>query len=206
MSFRTTDKNDRVMIFLDLANITFGLKDYKGLENCRIDHEGLVNMLVDGRKVSGAMAFDTNEYFENKRCITSYLSRIGYKIVGGHMDDDEQKEVDVALATEMIMHAVNDHYDVAVLLSGDRDFIPAISAVQSLGKKVEVASFAESTSKAVKNVSDRYVNIGSLPVVEYFEPDKVEYTEDGDDLFENSDGFVDVFDLIDEAAACQEVD
>jgi uncharacterized LabA/DUF88 family protein len=122
------------------------------------------------------------------------------------MEDDEQKEVDVALATEMIMHAVKDHYDVAILISGDRDFIPAISAVQSLGKKVEVASFASSTSRAVKNICDRYIDVAPLPVVEYFEPDRTESPEDGVRQSHNSDGFVDIFELIDEAKACQEVD
>ena len=47
----------------------------------------------------------------------------------------EQKEVDVALACEMVSHAFRNSYDVAILISGDRDFIPAIQHVQASGKK-----------------------------------------------------------------------
>ncbi|MDN5357079.1 MAG: NYN domain-containing protein [Candidatus Methanomethylophilaceae archaeon] len=206
MCFRTTDKNDRVMIFLDLANIEYGLRDYDGLENSRLDHEHLAETLIDGRKVAGAMAFDTNEYFESKVSSTVYLSRIGYKIVKGHMEDDGQKEVDVALATEMIMHAVRDHYDVAILISGDRDYIPAISAVQSLGKKVEVASFLKSTSHAVMNVSDKYVNIESLPIVEYRAPCKTEICDEITGQAGTKDDFIDVFELIKSEKECQEAD
>ena len=37
------------MIFMDLANVTRGLNELEGLENCLIDHVDLVNELVDGR-------------------------------------------------------------------------------------------------------------------------------------------------------------
>ena len=126
MCFRTTDKNDRVMIFMDLANIEYGLRNNEGLENCLIDHETLATTLADGRKIIGAMAFDTRQRFKSNRSEEDYLSEIGYKIVKGHIEDGKQKEVDMSLGVEMLMHAFRDHYDVAILMSGDRDFIPAI--------------------------------------------------------------------------------
>ena len=203
MSFRTTDKEDRVMIFLDLANISFGLSKHEGLENSMIDHELLATTLIDGRKVAGAMAFDTIQYFNSKGLMAKYLSEIGYKIVYGHMEDDRQKEVDVSIATEMIMHAVRDHYDVAILISGDRDFIHAINAVQSLGKKVEVASFSNCTSSALTRVSDKYVDVGTLPIVDYCEPCARETCDVPNDADEE---FTDVFALINAEKECQGVE
>ncbi len=203
MSFRTTDKEDRVMIFLDLANISFGLSDHEGLENSTIDHELLATTLIDGRKVAGAMAFDTIQYFNSKGLMAKYLSEIGYKIVYGHMEDDRQKEVDVSIATEMIMHAVRDHYDVAILISGDRDFIHAINAVQSLGKKVEVASFSMCTSSALTRVSDKYVDVGALPIVDYCVPCAKETCEVPK---ETDEEFTDVFALIKAEKECQGVE
>jgi uncharacterized LabA/DUF88 family protein len=203
MCFRTTDKNDRVMIFLDLANIEYGLGDYEGLENCLIDHEDLAEALIDGRKVAGAMAFDTKEYFKKNWSDAEYLSGLGYKIVSGHLEDGKQKEVDVSLAVEMLMHAVNDHYDVAILISGDRDFIPAISAVQSLGKKVEVAAFRESTSREVVNISDKFIDVAKMPIMEYHAPRCEQFLcSDGD--FEESTGeFFDLSKAIGEAREYQ---
>lgn len=204
MSIRTTDKNDRVMVFLDLANVQLGLANHEGLENCITDHKDLATILIDGRKVAGAMAFDVREYFNNNAETTDDLSDMGYKIVIGHMEDGKQKEVDVALTVEMLMHAVRDHYDVAILVSGDRDFIPVISEVQSLGKKVEVASFSRCTSRRLIEISDKYTDLGSLPIVEYFEPDMIETYDQPDRLeiydelepVDTEEEFIDVFELI----------
>lgn len=198
MCFRTTDKNDRVMIFMDLANIEYGLKNNEGLENCLIDHEGLATILVDGRKVTGAMVFDTVFRFKKDRSEEEYLSDVGYKIMKGHMEDGKQKEVDVTLTVEMLMHAVNDHYDVAILMSGDRDFIPAISAVQTLGKKVEVVAYTGSTSREVISVSDKFIRMEKLPVIEYHAPDNRIHPDS-----ETAEDFADVTGIIAEAAECQ---
>ena len=50
-----------------------------------------------------------------------------------------EKRVDTRLVADMIHHAAVDSYDAAVLLSGDQDFVPAVEAVNALGKRVYVA-------------------------------------------------------------------
>lgn len=206
MSFRKTDKNDRVMIFLDLANIELGLRNYDGLENCSVDHEELASNLIDGRKVTGAITFGTKEYFRQYREQSEYLSEIGYKIVYGHREDGMQKEVDVSLAVELLMHAYNDHYDVAILISGDRDYIPAISAVQSLGKQVEVAAFNESVSYQVVNVSDKFTDVAKMPVI-FYNPPEVEESFECDLEAEGiSNEFMDLNEVINEAKASMEAE
>ena len=50
-----------------------------------------------------------------------------------------EKGVDTQLATDMI--TLSDIYDVAVVVSGDADYIPPVSAVKSLGKLVYSVSF-----------------------------------------------------------------
>ena len=51
-----------------------------------------------------------------------------------------EKGVDVKIAVDMVIGAVQDDYDVAFLLSLDGDFVPAVEAVQGFGKRVIVAS------------------------------------------------------------------
>jgi len=52
-----------------------------------------------------------------------------------------EKCVDIQLAVEMLHYAtVPNAYDVAVLLSGDKDFIPALTRTRQKGKQVEVVS------------------------------------------------------------------
>jgi uncharacterized LabA/DUF88 family protein len=171
MCIRKINKDDRVMIFLDHANVKYGLEEHEGLENCLIAHLSLANTLIRDRNVAGAIAFDTDYFFRNNQSVSEYLSEVGYKIVKGHYVDFKQKEVDVSIAVEMLMHAVNDHYDVAVLISGDRDFIPAIHAIQSLGKKVELAAFRNNTSDEVIHIVDEFTDLSAVPMVYYFPSD-----------------------------------
>ena len=53
----------------------------------------------------------------------------------------EEKGVDVAIATDMIKLAWEDAYDWAVLVSSDRDFIPAVEFLNAKGRKVLHAGF-----------------------------------------------------------------
>jgi uncharacterized LabA/DUF88 family protein len=50
-----------------------------------------------------------------------------------------EKGVDVALACDMVRFAKEELYDVAFLVSGDADFVPAINIVRSYGQRVFVA-------------------------------------------------------------------
>ncbi|MBC8725818.1 NYN domain-containing protein [Paraburkholderia sp. 31.1] len=43
--------------------------------------------------------------------------------------EQRSKGVDITLCTDMLLHASRKHYDIAVLVSGDGDFVPLIEAV-----------------------------------------------------------------------------
>ncbi|HSQ58981.1 MAG TPA: NYN domain-containing protein [Acidobacteriota bacterium] len=51
-----------------------------------------------------------------------------------------EKAIDVQIAIDMVVMAVNGEYETAYLLSADGDYTPAIDAVRGLGKKVFAAS------------------------------------------------------------------
>jgi uncharacterized LabA/DUF88 family protein len=53
----------------------------------------------------------------------------------------EEKMVDTSLVTDLVMLAVQDAYDVAVVFSGDLDIAPGLTAIQSLGKQGWIATF-----------------------------------------------------------------
>jgi uncharacterized LabA/DUF88 family protein len=60
---------------------------------------------------------------------------------GAALSLTEEKGVDVAIATDMIKLAWEDAYDWAVLVSSDRDFIPAVEFLNAKGCKVLHAGF-----------------------------------------------------------------
>ena len=70
-----------------------------------------------------------------------------------------EKGIDVLIATDMLVHAHRDNYDVAVLVSGDTDFADALQAVKDLGHHVEVALFNPNGSQRLREVADRTIKI-----------------------------------------------
>jgi len=53
----------------------------------------------------------------------------------------KSKGVDVTLTKDMLAHAYQDHYDMAVLFAGDGDYVPLIEEVKRRGKNVVVCFF-----------------------------------------------------------------
>jgi hypothetical protein len=77
--------------------------------------------------------------------------------------DQKAKGVDITLARDLLLHAVNDHYDVAVLLAGDADYIPLVDEVKRRGKVVYVAFFGDSgLSPEVVRASDTFFDLSHL--------------------------------------------
>ena len=60
--------------------------------------------------------------------------------------------LDIELVVDMMRMA--EHIDIAVVVSGDGDFAPAIRAVQQMGVRVEVISFRGNTSSDLIEVAD----------------------------------------------------
>lgn len=52
-----------------------------------------------------------------------------------------EKLVDTSLVSDVVLHAAQDRYDIAVILSGDLDLMPAIEAAHALGKRAWLATF-----------------------------------------------------------------
>ena len=65
-----------------------------------------------------------------------------------------EKGVDVKIATDLLIGAYENLFDVAILISSDTDLIPAIKQVKILGKAIEYIGFAQSPSFGLqKNVT-----------------------------------------------------
>ena len=54
-------------------------------------------------------------------------------------DLGKEKAVDVKLASDMI--TLKDIYDIAVIVSGDQDYVPAVEIVKDAGKQVVNVAF-----------------------------------------------------------------
>lgn len=60
---------------------------------------------------------------------------------GSRLRGFEEKGVDVRIATDMTGGALTDQYDIGVLVSSDRDFIPMAESMKARKKKIVHAAF-----------------------------------------------------------------
>jgi len=69
----------------------------------------------------------------------------------------QEKAVDVMLATDLIM--LRDIYDVAILVSGDQDYVPAVCCVKDAGKTVINTAFLNQKQRLLPGGARRLNNI-----------------------------------------------
>jgi uncharacterized LabA/DUF88 family protein len=79
------------------------------------------------------------------------VGTIRYDLLKKELGDE--KAVDVHLAVDMV--TLKDIYDVAVILSGDQDYVPAVKAVKDFGKQVVNVAFKREDGKLLPGGAKR---------------------------------------------------
>jgi len=69
-------------------------------------------------------------------CPACHAAVVSCPACGESMQGTVEKGIDTAIVTDMIRLAWEDAYDLAVLVSSDRDFIPAVEYLNTKGRKV----------------------------------------------------------------------
>lgn len=75
------------------------------------------------------------------------------------------KRVDVALVTDLLLHAFRDNYDIAILISGDEDFVPAVKTISAEGKVVVLWAMSQGLSPALKRSADFFFDLDTVLLV-----------------------------------------
>ena len=156
--------HDRVMVFIDLRNIMAGeLIRRRKQEGWTPDFVRMVHHLTGDRRLVGAYVFDTLHRKEDGYLpglsLVRALRHKGFRVNAPADEPEEvgpQKEADVMLATQLLLQGVHGSYDTAIVVSGDRDFIPALQAVQGMGRRVEVAALKGTFSPRLLEAVDRF--------------------------------------------------
>jgi uncharacterized LabA/DUF88 family protein len=154
-----------VAVFVDVANIFYAAKA-AGVD---IDYVTLLKAGSAGRDLVRAYAYTgLDPDNENQRNFHEFLRRSGYKVVSKDIrkygDGKVKANLDIELVVDMMKTARN--LDVAIVVSGDGDFAPAIRAVQEMGVRVEVVSFRGNTSSDLMDVADLFTDIIQIAKVE----------------------------------------
>lgn len=69
----------------------------------------------------------------------------------------EEKETDINLATHMLSKGFQNAYDIAVLVSGDTDYIKVVETLHNIGKIVVIAHFKHQKINRYNGVCDAHV-------------------------------------------------
>ncbi|HEY5488199.1 MAG TPA: NYN domain-containing protein, partial [Candidatus Limnocylindrales bacterium] len=154
-----------VAVFVDVANIFYAAKA-AGVD---IDYVTLLKAATAGRDFVRAYAYTgLDPENENQRQFHAFLGRNNYKVISKDIrkygDGRIKANLDIELVVDMMKTARN--LDIAVVVSGDGDFAPAIRAVQEMGVRCEVISFRGNTSSDLIEVADLFTDIAQIARVD----------------------------------------
>jgi hypothetical protein len=161
----------KVSVFFDGQNFYRSLQRYD--ESLRVDYDRLAAWITQAVGGSGAIFAGAHYYVgvsaDAPPLVEGFLKglelRPGYFVkrelrvrrsgrcpaCGVEYEYTTEKRVDTRLVAEMIHYAAIGAFDAAVLVSGDDDFVPAVEAVNALGRQVWVATWsADDLSKDLR--------------------------------------------------------
>lgn len=188
ISANNTSKKERVNVYVDGFNLYFGLLDGE-FDNCKwLDLNKLASNLKQANQEIIEIKYFTSRVSNNpdkQKRQTTYieaLESVGVKIYYGHYQNDRttcrlcgniwptyhEKMTDVNIATQMLIDAYQDRYDMAMLISGDSDLVPPIKANHELfnTKRVFVALPPKRHNSSVALVSKGSMTIGRKKLVD----------------------------------------
>lgn len=143
------DNGNRGMAFVDYDNIS--IPAYKEHSIRRIAFSGLRNVLL--RDLSGV---GCTVYLPSR--LNSFISPIQRSGLSVQVVSPG-KSVDGRLIFDLLVNAVYDNFDVAVIASGDRDYIPVINEIKKMNKEVVLASFKYSMSQAIRDTANKVIEL-----------------------------------------------
>src|SRR3954468_17668992 len=149
---------DRVSIYFVMSNLYFAAKDM----GIRIDYARLLEFLVGERRLQRAYAYlGVAPDDENSHSFITWLSRNGFrvrtKLLRRYEDGTTKANLDMELAIDLLTQAP--HIDVAIIVSGDGDFVSLVDAAQRAGLRVEVAATPRQTSTDLIDIADQFIDL-----------------------------------------------
>ncbi len=169
----------RVAVFIDGNNFYYGLRKLYGINKSLkyFDFKRFSDFIANKNKVVEIFYYNAEldisdnpekhksqkEFFDNLRKISNFhlilCKLLKRNITGTNKFYYIIKEDDINMAVDMVERACGDKFDIALIVSGDGDFVPAVKAVQRKNKTVENVFFKNSSSRNLKNHCDKSLEL-----------------------------------------------
>jgi len=161
----------RVALFVDGGNMFFAQRSC----GWHIDFRLVYQFFTDNREKAGAFYFTATppagdrDKLDKYRKFRTALIYMGYTVVDKEVSVITDRTTGVTklkgnLDVEMVFRMLTtvESYDEAVILGGDRDYVPIFEHLRNLGKTVTVVGRRASTATEVINVANRFMDLDSI--------------------------------------------
>ena len=153
-----------VAVFVDVANLYYAARG----QDVDVDYVALLKHATKGRDLIRAYAYSgLDPENENQKKFLDFLGKNGYRVVAKDIrkfgDGRVKANLDIELVVDLFRLA--ERMDVAVIVSGDGDFAPAIRALQDEGVRCEVISFRPNTSSDLFAVADEFHDVMKISAI-----------------------------------------
>jgi uncharacterized LabA/DUF88 family protein len=163
--------NERVAIFIDGSNLYYSLKKY----HLKIMIEDIIKILARFGHILDIFyytarldpEFDNQRYLKHEKFLVKLSKIDNLKVVLCNLKKTFYnkeahyliKRDDIKLANDILVGAYEDLYDLAIIVSGDEDFVPVINTARRLGKKVINAYFPKTSSYLLRVACNYSINL-----------------------------------------------
>ncbi len=148
----------RVAVLVDVQNLYYSAKN---LYKQKVNFKNLLDLAVQGRVLTRAIAYvinaqpgEDNEFFE---AVNNAGFEVKEKPLQTFFGGAKKGDWDVGIAMDAVRLASK--VDSIVLISGDGDFRPVVSYLQSAGCLVEVVAFEKTANNDLMKEADDFTNM-----------------------------------------------
>lgn len=156
----------KISLFIDAANIFYSQRTL----GWRVDYEKFLNYWKNQGSVKGVY-FYTAVISKNEKQAKFFkaLKKIGYEVIAREVKVIYSKKdgktilkgnFDVKVAIDLVLKAKE--FNIAILASGDSDFVPAVDYLKSLNKRVVVVSARGHIARELIKSASKYLPLESI--------------------------------------------
>lgn len=162
------NKEQRIGIFIDIQNLYHSAKNLYG---GRVNYAELMKSLTGDRKLVRALGYVVkSDVMVGEETFFDALQKAGIELrikdIQVFPGGAKKADWDVGMAVDAIRMAPM--LDIIVLVTGDGDFVPLVEYLKlGLGKGVEVAAFGRTTSGRLRESTDTFIDLESVPRVTF---------------------------------------
>lgn len=169
-------ESEKVLILIDGSNFYYSTAK-KGV---RVNFQKLIHELVGDRELVNVCYYvapldieaDEKKYWSHQRFLDMLREISRFKVILCTLKKIKVKNGvyvyivkgdDVKMSNTLLMGAVDNLYDTAIIVSGDEDFIDSIKIVRKkYKKKVGNAYFSKSSSSNLRKICDFTINLNKI--------------------------------------------